>query len=85
MIMSNMSAVGITIFEYGMGAICDLTHATNYREVRKILEDLLDQSDKLQQLHNDGNIMQEEFTFLNKHLLSVGTFAINRYFQLQEE
>jgi len=83
--VSELSVVGGVIFDSGMNCISDLFHATTYKEIRKILEDLLTQSDKLQQLRNDGIILNDEFSLLNKHLLSIGSYAINRYFHIQEE
>lgn len=82
--VSELSAVGGVIYDSGMDCIFDLFHATTYKEVRQILEGLLSQSDKLQQLRNDGIILDDEFSLLNRHLLSIGTYAINRYFHIQE-
>lgn len=82
--VSELSAVGGVIYDSGMDCISDLFYATTYKEVRQILEGLLSQSDKLQQLRNDGIILDDEFSLLNRHLLSIGTYAINRYFHIQE-
>ena len=82
--LSQLSVVGGALWDDAMALIPDISHATTYPEV-KILEHLLFQTDKLQQLRNDGIISCDEFPLINQTFLSVGTYAINRFYRIQED
>lgn len=83
--LSQLSVVGRALWDDAMALIPDISHATNYLEVMAILGHLLSQTDKLQQLRNDGIISCGEFSLINQAFLSVGTYAINRFYRIQED
>ena len=83
--LSQLSVVGGAMWDDAMALIPDISHATTYPEVKAILEHLLSQTDKLQQLRNDGIISCDEFPLINQTFLSVGTYAINRFYRIQED
>lgn len=83
--LKQLSVVGGALWDDAMTLIPDISHATTYAEVKVILEHLLSQTDKLQQLRNDGIISCDEFSLINQTFLSVGTYAINRFYRIQED
>ena len=81
----EFSVVGGVIYGECNKCIIVLCRATTHEKARSVLEYLLTQSEKLQQFKNDGVVIGDEYTFLNQRLLSLGTYAINRCFQLLEK
>lgn len=77
MVTSNLSPVGRAVLDDIESCAADLGEDTSLDTLQTVVERLVALSLKMNQLHNDGVLMERDYIPLNTLLLALGIYCMN--------
>lgn len=77
MVISNLSPVGRAVFDDIESCAADLGKDISLDTLQTVVERLVALSLKMNQLHNDGVLMERDYIPLNTLLLALGIYCMN--------